>query len=263
MSCRYLLLSGAALALGHWAVPACAAATAGHTAPGIEPLDDAQLADMRGRYTIGNNAVAWFGVQMISTWRDANGRVLQGTLSLAMDFTHDPNLPKVSFVPTVTITPAQVAVAMPAVAPVARHLDSRGLANVAGMQQSVQIAGDGNQADNVTRLAVLDGDTAPVSAASGGTQGIGVDATVHEGDASVTASYTGNAAKVVLSIAGQGAVQQWIRNGSLGQSVALAADNQYASNQLEITLIRQSLSTNMLLAQNVAQSIHSIRGIAR
>lgn len=263
MPCRYLLLSGAALALSHWAVPACAADTPGPPVRGIEPLDDAQLANMRGRYTIGNNAVAWFGVQMISTWHDANGRVLQGTLSLAMDFTHDPDVPKVSFVPTVTITPAQVAAITPSLAPSARHIDSRGLANVAGMQQSVQIAGDGNQADNVARLTVIDGDKPPASVAPDGTSGIGVDATVHEGDASVTASYTGNAAQVVLSIAGQGAVQQWIRNGSLGQSVALAADNQYASNQLEITLIRQSLSTNMLLAQNVAQSIHSIRGIAR
>ncbi len=56
-------------------------------------------------------------------------------------------------------------------------------------------------------------------------------------------------------------MQQWIRNGSLGQSVQLAADNQTASNLMQIDLIRQSLASNMQLSQSVAQAINLARGI--
>jgi hypothetical protein len=67
---------------------------------------------------------------------------------------------------------------------------------------------------------------------------------------------------VQLSIDGQGTVQQWIRNGSLGQSVQLAADGQSVSNRLEIDLVRQVSSANTPLALNVAQAIGLTRGIA-
>ena len=81
------------------------------------------------------------------------------------------------------------------------------------------------------------------------------------GLATVNANYSGNAAQVMLSIAGQGAVQQWIRNGSLGQTVTLAADNQFVSNQMEITLIRQAITANTQLALDVAHSIQSTHGL--
>jgi hypothetical protein len=260
MNNRHLLLSAAALALAHWGAPALAGGTAARqdtAARGIEPIGDAELATLRGRYTVGGNTVAWFGVQMISTWRDASGRTLQGAMNLAMDFTHDAKLPKVSFVPTVSIVQATTPAAPDDTGP-ARHVDGSGLANVGGMLQSVQVAGDGNRASNVTRLSVQDGGSVPVPAASHG-----ADATVRSGDATASASYSGDAAQVVLTIAGQGAVQQWIRGGSLGQSVTLAADHQFASNQMEITLIRQALAANTQLALDVARSIQSTRGLGR
>jgi hypothetical protein len=260
MNNRHLLLSAAALALAHWGAPAFAGGTAtrqGTATSGIEPIGDAELATLRGRYTVGGNTVAWFGVQMISTWSDAGGRTLQGAMKLAMDFTHDANLPKVSFVPTVSIVQASTP-ATPDDAGPARHVDSSGLANVGGMLQSVQVAGDGNSASNTTRLTVLDGGNVPAAVT-----GHGSSASARSGDATVSASYSGDAAQVVLTIAGQGAVQQWIRGGSLGQTVTLAADHQFASNQMEITLIRQALAANTQLALDVARSIQSTRGLGR
>jgi len=263
MNNRHLLLSAAALTLAHWGAPALAGGTAtghGASASGIEPIGDAELATLRGRYTVCSNTVAWFGVQMISTWQDASGRTLQGAMNLAMDFTHDANLPKVSFVPTVSIVQATApvpATTTNATGP-ARHADGSGLANVGGMLQSVQVAGDDNRASNVTRLTVQDGGTVPAPVASHAS-----GATAHSGDATVSASYSGNAAQVVLTIAGQGAVQQWIRGGSLGQTVTLAADRQFASNQMEITLIRQALAANTQVALDVARSIQSSRGLGR
>jgi hypothetical protein len=261
MNSRLLLLSSIALALGHWGTAAHASTTAQH-ASGIEPIGDAELATMRGRYTVGNNTVAWFGVQMISTWQDSTGRVLQGAMNLDMDFTHDANLPKVTFVPTVSIVQTtQPAAPQEATGPT-RSTDSSGLANASGMVQSVQVAGDNNAASNTTRLTVQNGGSVPAAPATAvATTNQAPSATVQSGNATVSANYTGNSAQVMLSIAGQGAVQQWIRNGSLGQTVTLAADNQFVSNQMEITLIRQAITANTQLALDVARSIQSTRGL--
>ena len=95
--CLALLLAGA---------PAVAAPPA--PAPARTPLSeipDAELGDMRGRYVVGNDLVAWFGVTMTSVWQTASGQTLQGTLQLGMDFSAG-GTPTLSFEPTVSITAA-------------------------------------------------------------------------------------------------------------------------------------------------------------
>ncbi|MHB1272956.1 MAG: hypothetical protein ACYCZD_09350 [Rhodanobacter sp.] len=212
---------------------------------------------MRGRYTVGDNAVAWFGVKMISTWQTGTNQILQSTLALNMDFTH--NLPKITFQPSVTITSIDAPLPLPAVSEPSRSVNGAGLANVGGVVQSVQVAGDSNFASNVTSLTVHDASNTPIpSSTGGGNDSSGVAATF---GASAVASFDGHSASVLLTIDGQGAVSQWIRNGSLGQSVQLTADNQWVSNHMEIELIRQTMSANTQLAQNVAQAINLARTI--
>jgi len=264
---------------------------------GISEMSDDELAGMRGRYTVGDNAVAWFGVSMISTWQTATGQVLESTMKVAMDFSRGGNVPKVTFTPTVNITRAdapmpqpnapQVATAAPApaapqsTAPAAatdltttasgsapaatpaqdtaqpqRSVDGSGLQNVAGLVQSVQVAGDGNAATNNTQLTVRNG-TAPESSAAS----VSNAASASDGAASASATYGNGAAGVLLLIAGQGQVQQWIRNGSVGQSIQLTGDAQQVSNRLQLDLVRQTMSNNLPLNQNVAQAITLARGI--
>lgn len=221
--------------------------------PGMSEIPDLELAAMRGRYTVGDHQVAWFGVSMISTWHTASGQTLQGTLSLGMDFANGGR-PVISFSPTVTITAADAPVI--GSDGVARSIDASGLANVSGMTQSVQVAGDHNTAANVTRLNVRDG-AAPGAT---GTAATGT-ANASVGDAVASAGFDGSAANVLLQVQGQGEVQQWIRNGSLGQSIQLTSDHQQVSNRMEIDLVRGSLASNAQLAQNVAQAIQMTRGI--
>lgn len=224
---------------------------------GLHDITDPELNTLRGRYTVGSNAVVWFGVQMISTWQTSNGQNLQGTLAVAMNFNGHQPQPQVSFQPSVSITRADVAIPMPA-APTARSIDSSGLANVGGVVQSVQVAGDSNLANNVVRLNVRDGNTAP--SGTRGPSSPGSLATRLD-DASASAGFDGRNASVQLDVNGLGTVQQWIRDGSLGQSVRLAADNQAVSNLMEIDLVRQSLASNAQLTQNVAQAISLAHGI--
>lgn len=77
------------------------------------------------------------------------------------------------------------------------------------------------------------------------------------GDASASSTYSNDSAQVGLSIAGQGSVAQWIRQGSIGQTIALTADNQIVTNQMIVSMVTQSMSaTTSQLAHNLAQSLN-------
>ena len=219
---------------------------------GLQEIPDSELNLMRGRYTVGGNAVAWFGVSMISTWRDASGQRLEGMLTLGMDF-RKGGTPTVSFTPSVSITASDAA--LPDAAN--RHIDAAGLANVSGLTQSIQVAGDANAARNVLHLNVRDDGVVPVGV---GGDGSGT-ASASVGGASAVAGFDGADARVALTVNGQGSVEQWMRSGSVGQSIQLMADGQQVGNRLQIDLVRQSIGVNAPLVQNVAQAITLARGV--
>ena len=117
------------------------------------------------------------------------------------------------------------------------------------------MAGDGNAASNVTSLTLREGDV-PGAAAGGGSP-----VSMHSGAASASVNFDGNSAGVLLQVAGHGAAEQWIRAGSMGQSIRLTSDGQTVSNQLHLDLVRQSLPATAMLNQNVAQALTTARGI--
>ena len=217
---------------------------------GLKEIPDPELNLMRGRYTVGGNSVAWFGVTMVSQWQANNGTALQGALTLGMDF-RGGGAPKLSFQPSVHVTAADA----PLPATPGRSIDSSGLANVSGLVQSVQVAGDGNAARNATTLLVRDGEV-PASPADGAHS-----ASAQQAGVSASAVLDGNQARLQLQVDGQGLVQQWIRNGRVGQGIALAGDGQAASNQLRLELVRNTAGGNLPLSQNVAQAIALNRGM--
>lgn len=250
----FLILAGGALAtMLALACPAPVAAS--QPGSGLTEIPDPELELMRGRYTIGGNSVAWFGVTMISTWTDAAGRTLEGGMTLGMDFSDGGQVPQVSFTPVVSITDADAP--LPGTAAGSRTIDASGLDNAAGLVQSVQVAGDGNAASNLAQLRVREGTGAP----SGAAPLYGHDVASRVGDASVLAGFDGSTARVKLQIDGQGAVEQWIRSGSVGQGVQLTGDHHNVTNRLQIDLVQQPAMAQALLAQNVAQAMVMARGI--
>lgn len=220
-------------------------------ARGLTEIPDPELGLMRGRYTVGNDAVLWFGVSMISTWQTASGQTLQGQLDLGFDFSR--GTPTVSYLPSVTITAEDAPMPTPQGQ---RSVDSAGLANVSGVVQSVQVAGDGNVAGNLTSLTVRDGEVPAMASTAAGRR---AEATA----AGVTASagFDGSNARVLLQVDGHGAAEQWIRAGSLGQRIGLTSDGQAVGNQLHLELVRRSLPANAALGHGVAQAISLTRGL--
>lgn len=257
------------------ALPAFAQQAADPAGPGASPaaglteLTDEEMGDMRGRYTVSSNTVAWFGVTMVSTWQTQAGQQLTSSLTVTMDGRHSDK-PVVTFVPHVSITAGD---APPPVPGGQRGIDSAGLANVTGVTQSIQVAGDGNAARNVAQVTVRD--LAPASEGAS-VSGTGASPAL-EHDPAAAAAMTvatnvagmdaiaqleGNAARVLLRIDGQGAVEQWISGSGMGQSIQLAADGQRASNWMELDVVRNTSQGRTVLGQNVAQAIALSRGIA-
>lgn len=245
-ACGCLLAALAALAV-FAALPATAE-EARPTARGLHEIPDGELDLMRGRYIVGDNKVLWFGVSMITSWQTQGGQSVQGALKIGMDFRN--GAPTISFTPHVSVGLADAD----AVPVGARSIDSAGLNNVSGLVQSVQVAGDGNVAGNATSLIVRDGD---VPTATGG----GANAVAANGAASASAQMDAQGARLLVGVAGQGSAEQWVRAGSVGQSIRISGDGQQVSNRLQLELVRQAAPTNVMLMNSVAQAITLNQGI--
>jgi hypothetical protein len=238
---------------------------------GLTELTDEEMGDMRGRYTVSSNTVAWFGVTMVSTWQTQAGQQLKSSMTVTMDG-RVPGKPTVTFQPHVSITAVDAPSPIPSGQ---REIDNAGLANVSGVVQSVQVAGDGNIAQNTAQITVREQQEVPASPPAeslalvaapdtSATPAIAASsiATTSAAGMTATALLEDNAARVLLQIDGQGAVEQWVSHSGMGQTIQLAVDGHQASNWMELDLVRNTSQGRAALGQNVAQAISLSRGIA-
>ena len=253
---------GLCLAIGLAAIPMAPAlaaeeAAAAPTGRGLTELSDEELGDMRGRYTIGTEQVAWFGVTMVSSWQMEGGQRLEGRLTLAVDAAN-PERPKITFQPHVSIT------ALDAPDPVQgdRTVDGSGLANVSGVVQSVQVAGDASRAHNVARVNLRSGVVPAEGAEAVAGEAAADVASTSSLGMNATAGLQDETARVLLQVDGHGAVEQWVGRSGMGQTIQLASDGHAASNWMEVDIVRQPLASRTHLGQNVGQAIALGRGLA-
>src|SRR5690554_3693854 len=181
--CRALLLGGLLSS-----APALAQQAPASSGNGLTEIPDAELGLMRGRFAVGDNQVLWFGVSMISSWQTTGGQLLQGRLDIGFDFSNGD--PVVSFTPNVVLTDEHAPMPVPSGQ---RSVDSAGLANVSGLVQGVQVAGDGNAASNVTSLTLREGG---VPGANGGGAAEGAISR-SAGAATASVRFDGNGAGVL------------------------------------------------------------------
>jgi hypothetical protein len=286
-------LATAPAAMSALAQDAPPAAPQGGSGSGLTELTDEEMGDMRGRYTVSSSTVAWFGVTMVSTWQTQAGQQLKSSMTVTMDG-RQPGKPTVTFQPHVSITAVDVTAPAPAPADGQREIDNAGLANVNGVVQSVQVAGDGNAAQNTAQIIVREQPEPPAAAPSGESSALAAGsgpppaapiaaapepvaapspvaapavaattiATTSAAGMTATALLEDNAARVMLQIDGQGAVEQWISHSGMGQTIQLAVDGHQASNWMELDLVRNTSQGRAALGQNVAQAIALSRGIA-
>lgn len=243
-------------------VAALGVASTAHAAPAqagrmLSEIPDPELATMRGRFLIGNNTVAYFGVTMASSWTTASGQTLDGSVILGMHFGPDGQTPVITFTPTMNIvqgTPIPVA----GTNSVTRTVDGSGLANVNGLMQGIQIAGDGNSAVNVTALRVAQGGD-PGSGTTNPSAGP-FDSHIDSDGARVGVVFDpARGVSLTLGVDGQGLVSQWIRSGSVGQLVQLTSDGQAVNNQLRLDLVLGNTAASNVALRAASQAMLQAR----
>lgn len=228
----------------------------------LQQIPDPELSAMRGRFLIGNSSVAYFGVGMTSSWITASGQSLHGGVTLGLHFADsDANAPRITFTPTLNIV--QGTPTLPGNAGEAtRSVDGSGLANVNGLLQGIQVAGDGNLARNVTALKVTRGHAGP-NAHTPAANGTPFAEQLSADGAQVAVTFDpAHGVSLSLGVKDQGLVSQWIRTGNVGQLVQLTADGQSVQNQLQLDLVLHDAGSRNPALHDASRALLHARAFA-
>lgn len=188
----------------------------------MQEVSDSELGHMRGKFA-SNNQVLYFGVEMVSQWLTATGNLVTAGANLNIDFSG--NAPTVQYAPTVSIELQGQNITT--------QNDNTntvsgggGLANVSGVSQTIQVAGQSNHINNGIDMQVELTSTAQagglISSALEGQAG-SVSATASDGTVA-TVTLANNSIGVNVNVPGQGQVLQQIRNQGMFQSARIGGD---------------------------------------
>jgi len=189
---------------------------------GMQEVSDSDLGHMRGKFA-SNNQVLYFGVEMISQWETSTGNVIKAGANLNIDFRS--STPSVHYVPTVSIEQSQNTVATQQTNGANNVSGGAGLANINGVSQTIQVAGQSNNIQNGIDMQVeLTSSNQGGSLANvAGSQAGQLSATADDGTvATVTLSHNNIGVNVVVP--GQGQILQEIKNQGMFQAARIGGD---------------------------------------
>ena len=194
----------------------------------MQEVSDSDLGHMRGKFA-SNDQVLYFGVEMVSQWQTPTGNLVTAGANLNIDFRG--NTPTVQYAPTVTIV--QQGTTSPQSGNTNGVSGGAGLANVSGVSQSIQVAGQSNDIKNGINMQVdlssgaQGGSIASaVQGQAGATSATGDDGTV------ATVTLANNSIGVNVTVPGQGQVMQQIRNQGMFQSARIGGDLNQIQNAI-------------------------------
>lgn len=236
------------------AQPAVALPSSSPLPPGAEPVDDATLAGVSGRY-YGANMLVGLRVDLVSTLRNADGTTAtaSGTLSMQRNGS--------GF--TVQVGSQAGAHSGGAAGPSAMHRVYGGEAvQVQGITQVVQIAGDGNRMANVTTIAFV-----PVTGPATDLNG---QASSHATSGPVTARITFENGGAHLALTAPGALLTQRFGGGAGDATGriaqlgqLAGQQFSASNEMHLQLSMQAMTMQMQRQLGILQALSGLSQLNR
>lgn len=198
----------------------------------MQEVSDSDLGHMRGKFA-SNNQVMYFGIEMVSQWLTPTGNLVTAGANLNIDFQGNSSTPKVQYVPTVTIVSQGQDVPSAQNGGTNSVSGGAGLANVSGVSQSIQVAGQSNSINNGIDMQV---DISPSTQAGGlvsnALEGHAGSITANGNDGSIaTVTLSNNSIGVSVVVPGQGQVLQQIRNQGMFQAARIGGDlNQIHNN---------------------------------
>ncbi len=204
---------------------------------GMKEVSDTELGHMRGKFA-SNNQVLYFGVQVISNWQTAAGNVITAGANLNIDFRANPSgTPTVQYVPTVSI--AQQSQNLPPIEANGSNNVSggAGLANVSGVSQNIQVAGQSNRILNGIDMQVELSSATQGGSIANAIQGQAGSISASGNDGTLaTVTLSNNSVGVNVTVPGQGQVLQEIRNQGMFQSVRIGGDLNQIHNAITMQI---------------------------
>lgn len=198
----------------------------------MQEVSDSDLGHMRGKFA-SNNQVMYFGIEMVSQWQTPTGNLVTAGANLNIDFRGNGSTPTVQYVPTVTIVSQGQDVASAQNGGTNYVSGGAGLANVSGVSQSIQVAGQSNSINNGIDMQVDISSSAQAGGlVSSAVQGHAGSVSANGNDGTVaTVTLSNNSIGVSVIVPGQGQVLQQIRNQGMFQAARIGGDlNQIHNN---------------------------------
>jgi len=223
----------------------------------MQEVSDSDLHQMRGKFA-SDNQVLYFGIEMVSQWQTPTGNLVTASANLNIDFSDNGNTPTVQYLPTVTIVQQGQAIA-----PSGNTngvTGGAGLANVSGVSQSIQVAGQSNSIHNGIDMQVDLTSPAQGGYISNAIQGQAgsVSATGDDGTVA-TVTLANNSIGVDVVVPGQGQVLQQIRNQGMFQSARIGGDMNQIHNAITMHIgLNANAGTGM---SSAFAAFNSMKGI--
>jgi hypothetical protein len=229
-----------------------ATAIAGPLAPeerafrGKTEVMDASLADMRGRF-ISADQIVYFGVEMYTSWNTAAGeQVGAAALNIGIDRSNSRARPTVNVSSNVQTPNAASGNGNAAAS--ASQSSGRGLNQVQGVSQLVQVTGNGNRVTNSADVCV--GNQCTAVAALGGAGGNNSIANPQTG-ATAQSFVTSTGAGVSVAVVNQGTASQSIAGiTGIQQRAQVSGDALSIHNQLNMVIQLQTNSAAATASMN-------------
>lgn len=199
----------------------------------MQEVSDSDLSHMRGKFA-SNNQVLYFGVEIMSTWQTAANNTITAGANLNIDFrANSANHPTVQYVPTVTIVQHQQSGEAIQASRTNYVSGGAGLANVSGVSQNIQVAGQSNSINNGVNMQVELTSSMQGGSLTNAMQGQAgaVSATGDDGSIA-TVTLSNNSIGVNVNVPGQGQVLQQIRNQGMFQSARIGGDLNQIHNSI-------------------------------
>lgn len=223
-----------------WLTVLCLAASMpAYASSGFKPieLNDAQMAELRGRYVMPGRIIS-FGIVMSSTWTNAVGDSITAKASMQLD--------KTTITPQFYVQTTGAAGSGTPSAGSGNVIGGAGLTSGQGVTQSVRAAGDGNTAYNQVGINVTQDGFAPAKAVQSGqvlVAGGTVTGESKAGHVSVSAN-NGGLQMAIQANHNQGNSLQQIGGGNVLQGTVLKGDTNFVSNMTQLNVVMNNNGLN-------------------
>jgi hypothetical protein len=218
-------------------------------------ISDEQMAGVAGKFTIAGEVVG-MNLTMTSSWQAANGQRLDASASMSVALPASGNA-HAHFSTQASATEPQDSGA-PSNTPTGTVSQGRGVQNVAGVSQVIQVAGNGNGASNHASIHV----TTENLAANSGNGQLHASYAASNG-AAAKVDIANNAVSLRLTMPAAGSAQQQINAAGMGnihQNIQIATSGQQVVNQMHLQLQLQPYSNAILASQGLSNSLNMMRG---